>query len=103
MVPSPLHLGHAPVELKLNRLDTVRSVIQFSVSLLKKLMVLQSANLIIALILFPIIGHYLNFLIPGLKITAHNLWDYQKAVLIIGSLSGLFLAILSSAKMTIRH
>ena len=87
------------VEHKLRRLQTLRKASFFIGKFFKKTLIFQSANLIIAIVLFPIIAHYLNFLMPEVKITPQNIWGYQKLVMILGGIAAFFLAILSSVKM----
>ncbi|MFH1487341.1 MAG: adenylate/guanylate cyclase domain-containing protein [Pseudomonadota bacterium] len=86
------------IELKIKRLIRLQEVFYFSGKFFKKSLIFQSASLIIAIFLFPIITHYLNFLLPSANISLHNIWVYQKGVLILGSISAFFLAILSSSK-----
>ncbi|MDB9822325.1 hypothetical protein OAC89_01320 [Deltaproteobacteria bacterium] len=84
------------IELKLKHLDSMGQVLVFAVSFLKKNIIFQSANLIIALILLPIMAHYINFITPDLDITPQNIWNYQKIAIILGALSGLILASITS-------
>ena len=56
------------IEYKLKRLENLARVLIFAAKFLKKNLILQSANLVIALILLPILIHYLTFVIPDLKI-----------------------------------
>ena len=86
------------ISLKLKRLDVTQKVMLFVTRFLKKSLVFQSANLLIALLLFPIVAHYLNFLAPRFYVTPQNIWVYQKWVLLVGGLSGLFLTILSTTR-----
>jgi hypothetical protein len=65
---------------------------------LKKTLIFQSANLLLSIILFPIAMYYLGFLVPGLSIPPHHIWNYQKAVLSLGAVSGLLLAGVMSGK-----
>ena len=84
------------IELKLRHLESISQVLQFLTKFIKKSLIFQSANIIIALILFPIMIHYLNFIMPDLNISTQNIWGYQKIVLILGGLLGLILASLTS-------
>ena len=84
------------IEIKLRHLDSIAQVLIFATKFLKRTLFFQSANLIIALILFPIMTHYLNFIIPDHYISPQNIWNYQKIVLILGGLTGLILASLTS-------
>lgn len=82
------------IEQKLERIENLAHALQYAAGFFKKSLIFQSINLIIALILFPIMTHYLNFLLPDLRISPQNIWQYQKIFLILGGLSGLFLAAL---------
>ncbi|MBW2303158.1 MAG: hypothetical protein JRF57_05535 [Deltaproteobacteria bacterium] len=86
------------VESRLERLGTIHTLLFFIAAFFKKSLVFQSANLALALILFPILAYYLNFMIPVFQITSHNIWSYQKAVLALGGVSGLLLAVISAAR-----
>lgn len=80
------------IESRLERLKRVSHIMLFSLKFLKKTMILQGANLLLALVLFPILTHYLSFAVPSLEITPQNIWYYQKVVIILGGVSGLILA-----------
>jgi len=86
------------ISLKLKRLDMTQKVMLFATRFFKKSVVFQSVNFLIALLLFPIVAHYLNFLVPRFYVTPQNIWIYQKWVLLVGGLSGLFLTILSTTR-----
>ena len=86
------------IELKLKRLDKIQRAILFVTGFFKKSLIFQSVNLLIAIILFPIIAHYLNFFMPDLKAIPQNIWSYQKVVLIFGGAAGIFLAILITTR-----
>lgn len=86
------------IEQKAQRLEKMRRGIAFSVDFLKKILLLEGAIVFISLLLFPVVGHYLNFLAPSLQFSAENIWSYQKGVLLLGGGIGLFLAFLMSAK-----
>jgi hypothetical protein len=64
----------------------------FSSRFLKKTMIFQGANLVLALALFPMLIYYMNIIIPGLEIAPQDIWYYQKAFIILGGISGLVLA-----------
>ena len=83
------------IEAKLQRLDKARRMIAFLIGFSKKSVIFQSASLLLAIMIFPLMTHYLNFLIPELNITPHNIWGYQKGILIVGSLSGVLLSIVA--------
>jgi hypothetical protein len=83
------------IESKIHRLEKARQMIAFLIEFSKKSLIFQSASLLLAIMIFPLMTHYLNFLIPELNITPHNIWGYQKGILIVGGLSGVFLSILA--------
>ena len=84
------------IESRLKRLDSITQVIGFAASFLKKNIFFQSANLIIGLFLFPLMIHYLNFILPEFKITPKNIWYFQKVFIILGGISGIILASLTT-------
>ncbi|MBN1625424.1 MAG: tetratricopeptide repeat protein, partial [Deltaproteobacteria bacterium] len=86
------------IEDKLNRLEGTTHLLRFGIRFIKKNIIFQSANLVIALVLFPITVYYLNVILPNLNISAHNMWNYQKIVIILGGISALILASLTSKK-----
>lgn len=86
------------LEQRMRRLEAVGRWIRFAVGFTKKAFLMEGAIVVISLLLFPVIGHYLSFLIPGLDFSPENVWVYQKGVLIIGGLLGLFLAFVMSAR-----
>jgi class 3 adenylate cyclase len=83
------------IEAKLQRLDKARQMIAFMIGFFKKSLIFQSASLLLAIMVFPLMTHYLNFLIPELNITPHNIWGYQKGILLVGGLSGILLSIVA--------
>ncbi len=86
------------IEQKFRNLENIRKMALFLNRFFKKSLIFQSVNLVIALFFFPITAYYLNFLLPDFTIP-HNIWPYQKWVLILGGLTGIFLAILTSTKI----
>jgi len=86
------------IEYKLNRLEGMTHLLKFGVRFIKKNLIFQSANLLIALVLFPITVYYLNVILPELNISAQNMWTYQKLVIILGGITALILASLTSKK-----
>jgi len=72
-------------------------------SVFKSSLIFQSANLVVALILFPILSYYLSLLLPQLKISPLNIWAYQKTILILGGISALLLAIVTATKKTVKR
>ena len=83
---------------KLKRLDNIEQVLIFLIRFLKRSVIYQSINLVIALILFPIATHYINFIIPDLKVTPQNIWYFQKLGIILGGIAGIFLASITTPK-----
>ncbi|MCF8061138.1 MAG: hypothetical protein K9M82_01360, partial [Deltaproteobacteria bacterium] len=86
------------LDQKVRRLENLRRWIRFIVGFSKKAVIMEGAIVIIAILLFPVVGHYLSFLIPSLTLSPENIWVYQKGVLIVGGFAGLFLAFLMSAR-----
>jgi class 3 adenylate cyclase/tetratricopeptide (TPR) repeat protein len=86
------------IESRLKRLEALGKVLFFLSRFLKKTLIFQSVNLLVAIILFPIVMYYLNFILPGLSITPQNIWSYQKAMLYLGAVSGLLLALVPSGR-----
>ena len=84
------------IKSRLEKLDTIVHILRFVVHFLRKSIFIQSVNLIIALIVFPIIVHYLNFILPNINILPRDIWYYQKLVFTLGALIGLILASLMS-------
>jgi hypothetical protein len=86
------------IEYKLNRLEGMTHLLKFAARFIKKNIIFQSANLLIALVLFPITVYYMNVILPELNISAQSMWSYQKIVIILGGISALILASLTSKK-----
>jgi hypothetical protein len=86
------------MDQKVRRLENLRRWVRFTVGFSKKAVLMEAAIVVIAILLFPVVGHYLSFLIPSLSFSPENIWVYQKGVLIIGGFAGLFLAFLMSAR-----
>lgn len=86
------------IGVRLRKLDMYRRILLFISGFFKKSLLFQSANLLVAMILFPITAYYLNFMMPVFEITSQNMWAYQKGVLILGGISGLILAAVTTAK-----
>lgn len=84
------------LESRLQRLERMRKVLSFLRRFLKKTLLFQSANLLLAVILFPIVIYYMNLLIPGLGISHQNIWSYQKTMLTLGAFSALLMALVTS-------
>ncbi len=86
------------LDRKVSRLENLRRWVRFTVGFSKKVVLMEASIAVIAILLFPVAGHYLSFLIPSLSLSPENIWVYQKGVLIIGGLAGLFVAFLMSAR-----
>jgi hypothetical protein len=86
------------IETKLDRLEAMGHLLKYGARFMKKNIMFQAFNLLIALILFPITTHYLNFVWPDLNISAKNIWTYQKLAIVLGGVSALVLATLMSKK-----
>ncbi|MGD9162728.1 MAG: adenylate/guanylate cyclase domain-containing protein [Desulfobacteraceae bacterium] len=86
------------LEQKLIRKDAQAQFLGFLIKFLKKNLFFQSANLLIGLILPPILIHYLNLMIPELKLSESGMWHYQKILMILGGLTGIILSSLTSQK-----
>jgi hypothetical protein len=88
----------AHIESRLGRLEAMGHLLKYAARFMRKNIIFQSVNLLIALIIFPIITHYLNFVLPDLNISAKNIWTYQKVVIVLGAISALLLASLTTKK-----
>lgn len=97
-----LSLDLDQIERRIHKLDLARKGLAFISGFFKKSLIFQSANLLVAMILFPILAYYLNFMMPAFTVNSQNMWPYQKTVLILGGVSGLLLAVISAAKSTQR-
>lgn len=85
------------IKLQLKRLENIRKIFYFLSIFLKKSLIFQSFNFFIGLILFPVVMYYLILVMPELG-SYRNIWFYQKGFLIIGGISGLFLALFMTIK-----
>lgn len=90
------------LERKLRRTDAQAQFLSFLIKFLKKNLFFQSANLIIGLIIPPILIHYLNLVFPDLNLTENGMWQYQKALMILGGITGIILSSLASQKNSAR-
>ena len=84
--------------VELNRRIFVGRIIQFGIDFLKKGLLFELINLLLAIIIFPVVIHYVLVFFPSLNITTSNFWYYQKIIIYIGGLIALLLAVLISAK-----
>jgi len=91
------------IENRLIRLDSMSHFYQFLIRFFKRSFFLQSANLLVGLIVFPIITHYLSFILPDLQISPHNIWGYQKMVMILGGILSVVLAMATSPQKSDKH
>jgi len=82
---------------RIRRLVMMRKAMQFFSGFFKKSLIFQSLNVLAALIIFPVIIHYLNLLFPETGLL-RNIWPYQKGLLVMGGIFGLFLASVTSTK-----
>ena len=85
-------------EAKIMRLETFRKIIFYISRFSKACLIFQTANLFISLVLFPIITYYLSFVIPRFNVNPQSIWSFQKSILILCTISGLFLSILYCTK-----
>jgi hypothetical protein len=86
------------IESRLDHLESMGHLLRYISRFLKKNILFQSFNLLIALILFPITTYYLNFLWPDLNISEKNIWTYQKIAIVLGGISALIMSSLASKK-----
>jgi len=80
------------INLQLKRLGNIRKIFHFLSKFFKKSLIFQLSSLVIGLILFPVVMHYLILIMPGLG-SHGDIWSYQKGFLIICGIAGLFLAL----------
>lgn len=83
---------------KLNNLENIKKSVLFLTSFFKSNLVLQSVNLLIGIIFFPLISHYLLFIFPKLDTINHNLWFYQKGFLVVGGIFALLFSLVRPLK-----
>lgn len=86
------------MEQRISRLEGLRRWIRFGKDFGKKAFLMEGAVVLTAILLLPVVAHYLNFLIPGLKFSPENIWVYQKGVLILGGFIALLTAFIMSAR-----
>ncbi len=87
----------------LKRLDMVRKSVYFLVSFFKVSLTLQTANLLVGIILLPVVSHYVTVAFPDLKSLDRNLWFYQKGCLTVGGAIAFLMAILKPLKKLSQH
>lgn len=86
------------IEQRISRLENLRRWVRFGVDFCKTALLMQGAVVLISLLLFPVVGHYLNFLIPEFKFAPETIWTYQRGVLILGGVGAFILAFMMSAR-----
>jgi class 3 adenylate cyclase/tetratricopeptide (TPR) repeat protein len=82
----------------IKRAADFRDVCRFLVAFFNRSLVIQSINLIIGIGIFPLINHYLGFIIPPLRVADPHLFFYQKLFLCLGGLTGTLAAVLMTAR-----
>lgn len=82
----------------LKRLADLREMRRFIASFAGKSLIFQGANALIGLVLLPLANHYLDFLLPVLHVSSFQLVVYQKVFLVLGGLTGVMLAVLSTIR-----
>jgi class 3 adenylate cyclase/tetratricopeptide (TPR) repeat protein len=87
----------AGMEHKTSRLAGLMRWMRFGSNFGKKAFLMEGAVVLIALVLFPAMGHYLHFLIPGTALSPENIWIYQKAILMLGGGGAVVAALFMSA------
>ena len=75
-----------------------REIRRFLVSFVNKSLILQSINLVIGIGLFPLVNHYLNLILPQLRLSNLALIHYQKIFLFAGGVTGILVALLRTAR-----
>ncbi len=87
------------VELQLKKLEAVQqAAISFRI-FVKKCLIFQSANMFFAIVVFPVIVYYLNFVLLEHRMsTIDDIWSYQKGLLVLGGLCALLLAFARTMK-----
>lgn len=86
------------IESDLNKRVFWGRVLKFGIDFIKKSILFELINLILAILVFPVIVHYVMVFFPSLNISLNNFWFYQKALIYIGGIIALILALLISAK-----
>ena len=82
---------------RIKRLVIMKKIIWFFSRFLKKSLIFQSLNFLVSIIVFPVIVHYLNLLVPEPGLL-RDIWPYQKGFLVMGGISGVFLAFLTATR-----
>ncbi|MBI9086950.1 MAG: hypothetical protein JEZ11_25370 [Desulfobacterales bacterium] len=82
----------------IKRMVDRREIRRFLMSFVNKSLIFQSINLLIGVVFFPLVNHYLNFVLPQLRLSDLSLISYQKAFLFMGGVTGILVALLRTAK-----
>jgi class 3 adenylate cyclase/tetratricopeptide (TPR) repeat protein len=82
---------------RLRRLVMMKKVGRFFSGFFKKSLIFQLLNFLISMIVFPVIVHYLNLFAPEPGLL-RDIWPYQKFLLVMGGIFGLFLASLTATR-----
>lgn len=91
----PVHLSASldAIAVRLGRLDTIQLAALFMAKFFKINLVCLSMVIIVAMVLFPVMIHYLYLVFPGYSIDqGRNIWTYQQTILIVGGICGALLA-----------
>lgn len=92
------------VELQTARLQAVGFVLSSLADFLKNSLIFLSAALFFAIILFPIMIYYINLFLPKYGMPqVHNIWYYQKTILVSGSVSAFVLSIARTIRSMHKH
>ena len=97
--PEELSAELYQIESKLKRLEAVQLAVLFCTRFLKKSLIFQSVVAFLAMIAFPITIYYLNLVLPKYGMSPIlNIWSYQKGIIVLGGITALFLAVLTTSK-----
>ena len=75
----------------------MEKVVRLLSRFLKKSLIFQSFNFSVGLIVFPLIVYYLKLLVPELGL-ARDIWPFQKGLLVMGGIFGVFLAFFKATR-----
>jgi tetratricopeptide (TPR) repeat protein len=91
--PTLLSAGLDTIAEKLERLDTIQLAALFLVKFFKMNLIYLSLVIVLAIVLFPVMVHYLNLVFPKYGIDpGRNMWTYQQTILMVGGICGALLA-----------
>ena len=85
---------------RLTRLLNRKKFFDILFSFIRNTILFQGLNLVVGIMLLPILAHYITLVVPSWSSFSTNLWAYQKGCLIVGGISGIFLAFLRSLSKT---